>query len=347
MQETVENRETGPRTGQVAMLEKPAPLSVTPRLAAPEDSAESAKQVPISVVIPAYNAEGFVCRAIESALHQSLPAAEVFVVDDGSNDRTAELAEEYDRRVRVIRKVNGGPASARNTGIRQARSDWIALLDADDFWLPNKLERQVGVIEPGVALVHSGAVGRRQAFPAQITFQDLWSRNCIFNSSVLLHRQAFYSVGGFDEDPELIGIEDYNLWLKIVAAGWKVCSIAEELMVYAPQSNSLSCRFLRSTTAEMANAKKIAALLNLGPDELRRKQLMVLDQHGRDLVSVRELEKARASFGEAFQLQRNAHRALWWLATWLPLPVLNWRRILLSGQFSTTKDKSATTTASG
>lgn len=283
----------------------------------------------LSVVIPAYNAEAFVCRAIESALSQSFPAAEVLVVDDGSSDLTAKVAEGCDPRVRVIRKTNGGPASARNTGIRQAKGDWIALLDADDTWLPRKLEKQVKVIEAGVALVHSGAVGYRIDFPEQVTFQDLWSRNFIFNSSALLLRQAVNSVGNFDEDPALTGVEDYNLWLRIAAAGWKIRGIPEELIVYAPATNGVSRQFLHSTRAEMTNAQKLTTALRLSPDKLLGKELAILDQHGRDLVSVRELKQARASFGEALQHRINVRRALWWLATWLPIPILNWRRILL------------------
>ena len=344
MPEEVQEHGIGPSTALVARCETPANprFSAQSNLAAEAGSARPPKQVPISVVIPAYNAEAFICRAIESALCQSLPAAEVLVVDDGSHDRTAKLAEAYDPRVRVIRKANGGPASARNAGIRRANSEWIALLDADDFWLPNKLEKQVRLIEPGVALVHTGAVGRGNDFPAQNTFQELWSRNYISNSSVLLLRRAFDSIGGFDEDPALIGLEDYNLWLKIAAAGWKICGIAEELMVYAPPANSLSHRLLRSTTPEMVNAIKIAALLRLSVDELLRKELTVLDQHGRDLLSVRELKQARACFREALQRQRNVRRAWWWLATWMPISVLNWRRILLHGRSGARKDTTAT-----
>jgi len=346
MPEEVQDRGIGPSTGLFARCETPVnpQFSAQSSLAADGGSARSPKQLPISVVIPAYNAEAFICRAIESALCQSLPAAEVVVVDDGSNDRTAKLAEEYDPRVRVIRKANGGPASARNAGIRRANGEWIALLDADDFWLPSKLEKQVRLIEPGVALVHTGAVGRGNDFPAQNTFQELWSRNYISNSSVLLLRRAFDSVGGFDEDPALTGAEDYNLWLRIVAAGWKICGIAEELMVYAPPANSLSHRLLRSTTPEMLNAIKIVALLRLSADELLRKELTVLDRRGRDLVSVRELKQARACFREALERQRNVRRAWWWLATWMPISLLNWRRILLHGRTGARRDKTAATT---
>src|SRR5215831_9228869 len=96
----------------------------------------------ISVVIPAYNAEGCVGRAIESALSQTHRPIEVLVVDDGSLDGTSEVVASYPAPVRLLRKANGGPASARNLAAREARGDWLALLDADDSWLPEKLERE-------------------------------------------------------------------------------------------------------------------------------------------------------------------------------------------------------------
>lgn len=98
-----------------------------------------------SVVIPAYNRVHLVGRAIESALSQSVPPDEVIVVDDGSVDGTADLAEAYDG-VRCLRLPNGGPAAARNAGAGEARFPWIAWLDSDDFWLDGHLERMRAAI---------------------------------------------------------------------------------------------------------------------------------------------------------------------------------------------------------
>lgn len=95
----------------------------------------------ISVVIPAYNAEAFIGDTIRSALAQTVAPLEIIVVDDGSSDHTAEVAESLG--CHVIRQSNGGVCVARNSGIRAARGDWIALLDHDDLWLPQKLERQI------------------------------------------------------------------------------------------------------------------------------------------------------------------------------------------------------------
>jgi glycosyltransferase involved in cell wall biosynthesis len=97
----------------------------------------------ISVVIPAYNAERYVLQAIDSVVRQSHAAFEILVIDDGSTDRSGEVARSYpDSRVRVVRQPNAGPAAARNHGVQLARGELLAFLDADDLWEPRKLELQ-------------------------------------------------------------------------------------------------------------------------------------------------------------------------------------------------------------
>src|SRR5215475_10236165 len=97
----------------------------------------------ISVIIPAFNSSTTIGAAIESALRQTYPPTEIIVVDDGSVDDTAMVASRYPSPVRVLRKANGGPGAARNFAARIATCEWLAMLDADDSWLPEKLERQI------------------------------------------------------------------------------------------------------------------------------------------------------------------------------------------------------------
>jgi O-antigen/teichoic acid export membrane protein len=120
-----------------------------------ENSEKEGEDLSISVVIPAYNAEQYIRRCLESVFAQTLQPMEVIVVDDGSTDATAALARQLG--ARVIIKQNGGPAAARNTGINSATGRWVAMLDVDDCWVPEKLERQVAVLRPGAVLVYSGA----------------------------------------------------------------------------------------------------------------------------------------------------------------------------------------------
>src|SRR2546430_16171850 len=102
----------------------------------------------VTVVIPVYNGERFIQRAVDSILKQTYPVSQIIVVDDGSKDRTREIVEkEYSEQVTLLCQQNGGPARARNTGLRMATGEFIAFLDADDWWEPEKLTMQIRVLQ--------------------------------------------------------------------------------------------------------------------------------------------------------------------------------------------------------
>ena len=117
----------------------------------------------VTVIIPAYNAGRTISIAIESVFAQTFRDHEVVVVDDGSTDDTGERVAEYGSAVRYVRQPNGGPGSARNEALRHARGRLVAFLDADDVWLPRKLERQVAYFAqyPDTGLLHSAAIVSR------------------------------------------------------------------------------------------------------------------------------------------------------------------------------------------
>lgn len=192
----------------------------------------SAKIPRISVVIPAYKAVDFIDRAIDSAWEQTLPPFEVIVVNDGSPDDTAEFVQQRDgHRVRLISQENAGPGAARNHGIREAQGDWIALLDADDSWAPNKLEKQAALISDEIGIVHCFIADALPVHlpPGEVTFEAMWERNYIGTSTVLMRKQAWQDVNGFDEERALVGAEDYNLWLRVIGAGYRVATLREPL----------------------------------------------------------------------------------------------------------------------
>jgi len=113
-----------------------------------------------SIIVIVYNGEQYIERAVQSALSQTVADIEVIVVDDGSRDGSADrVGRIKDSRLRLVQQHNQGPSAARNTGIREAKSDWIAFLDCDDWWTPDKLEHQLATATRGknVALVYSGA----------------------------------------------------------------------------------------------------------------------------------------------------------------------------------------------
>ncbi|HJL77708.1 MAG TPA: glycosyltransferase [Candidatus Marinimicrobia bacterium] len=181
----------------------------------------------VSVVIPTYNRAHLLQRALDSVFCQTLLPTEVIIVDDGSTDSTASLIETRYSEVAYIWQPNGGVSAARNSGIRKASGDWIAFLDSDDEWLPQKLEGQVEVLaeKPGMKLCHTEEIwirnGRRvnprkkHAKHGGWIFQKCLELCCISPSSVMIHRSVFDEVGLFDES--LPACEDYDMWLRVTA----------------------------------------------------------------------------------------------------------------------------------
>lgn len=282
----------------------------------------------ISAVIPAYNAEGFLRSAIESALSQTLKPIEIVVVDDGSKDNTFKIASSYGPPVVAFQQLNQGPASARNLGICRSHGEWIAFLDADDTWLPYKLERQAEFTDPGVGLIYCLARGRSLSAPDNLTFEELWCQNHIVNSSTLVQRATLDQCGGFDPDPTLIGVEDYNLWLRIAAAGWRIRSLPEELCSYTPHHNSLSHQILRSSSGHFANAKKVAAQMQLSRAKLREKEISICNAFGFDCLFVRDMLNARKFLRQSLGHCVSARALAGLVASYVPIRILDWRRSL-------------------
>jgi len=179
----------------------------------------------ISVVIPTFNRSAFVKEAVASALAQVNVDMEVIVVDDGSTDDTGEVLRDFGDRITVYRQENAGVSSARNTGIRNAKGDWIALLDSDDLWLPRKLSAQSSFlsVHPEFGICQTEEIwvrnGRRvnpkkhHKKPDGHCFADMLERCLVSPSAVMIHRDIFLDVGLFDES--LPACEDYDMWLRI------------------------------------------------------------------------------------------------------------------------------------
>ncbi|MGB9751120.1 MAG: hypothetical protein C0183_21925 [Roseiflexus castenholzii] len=198
----------------------------------------------VSVVITAYNAAEYLSAAIESVLAQSHPADDVVVVDDGSTDASAAVAQSYAHRgVRLIRQDNQGPGAARNRGIRETSGELVAFLDGDDLWLPNKLERQLVclVAHPETVMVSclrwrwDQTTGERHIEyfgvpPGRILAHENVVRNVIGNPSMtLIRRSVFDAVGMFDT--QLRWGQDWDLFIRIASYG-PVGFVEEPLMIY-------------------------------------------------------------------------------------------------------------------
>lgn len=181
----------------------------------------------VSVVIPTYNRAHTLNRALDSVFAQSVVPDETIVVDDGSDDQTAELINSNYPDVTYIPQPNRGVSSARNTGIRHACGTWIALLDADDQWLPDKLATQLAALrgDPDCRVAHCDEIwirdgvrvnqGHRHRKAGGWIFQHSLPLCVMSPSAVVIHREIFHRVGLFNED--LPVCEDYDLWLRICA----------------------------------------------------------------------------------------------------------------------------------
>jgi glycosyltransferase involved in cell wall biosynthesis len=243
------------------------------------DSESSAEPPVCSVVIPAYNAAATVDAAIRSALSQTRSDLEVIVIDDGSTDTTAEVAEQIgDPRVRVLSQPNRGLPAARNAGIRAARGTYVAFLDSDDLWLPSYLDlatRALAAINnPGFAYTDAytfepvtGKVYRHPTMhrmhppvppPADAAgfLLELLKRNFVYVSTVV-PRSVLDEVGGFDESRT--SVEDYELWLRILVAGHPAAWVPGQHALYRMHGGQMSSRL----TTMYQNVADVYASLRL------------------------------------------------------------------------------------
>ncbi len=219
------------------------------------------QQIRVSVVIPAYNAEKYLQRCLDSVLAQTQPADEIIVVDDGSADHTAEKVKPYGSAVRYLYQDNAGASVARNTGIQAARYEWIAFLDADDEWLPKKLELQTELLadHPDLVWCASNFIlcscqqnrqgpsilpqkandllqGKKRFsnfFKAKLSGVNFWT-GCL-----LIKRSAIEEAGMFL--PGLLLAQDLDLWYRIAYRWPEIGYIGEPLAIYhmdIPGSNT-------------------------------------------------------------------------------------------------------------
>ena len=213
----------------------------------------------VSVIIPAYNAETTLIETLRSVRAQTHNSLEIIVVDDGSKDRTRDVAEaeaEQDSRIRVISQINGGVAKARNRGIEEARGDVIAPVDADDLWRPSKIERQlraltVGGPETGLVYCWSAVVDDRSRILSRgaqprddgDVLPKLFYGNFVGNGSSALMRKKFViDAGGYDSRlrvQQAQGCEDWKLYLLLAERSY-FSVIQDHLVGYRYAGSAMS-----------------------------------------------------------------------------------------------------------
>jgi len=228
----------------------------------------------VSILIPVYKGARFIERTLQSALAQTHTNIEIILVNDGSPDNCEDLIRPYlvDPRVRYLKQTNSGVAAARNVAINQATGDYLALLDQDDLWRPEKLVSQLDLFatNPKLGLVHCHAIpidasdgpmpanpGRPRATLPQ-AFAEIFLGNPIQACAGMFSRAALDAVGGFDPAPALRFADEYDLWLRI-ASRFEVGYVPETLAYYRLHGENNSADLapmVRATLAVLAKTRR-------------------------------------------------------------------------------------------
>lgn len=211
------------------------------------------EEVVFSVIVPTFNRAELLKRCLESLVAQTFASFEVIVCDDGSKDNTAEVVDSYKNKLNLKYLVEsnwGGPARPRNNGLKEANGEWVAFLDSDDYWAPEKLEMVFHKILKSDLIYHKMQVldirGKRYStigskLRSGFIFPKLLIEgNRIPLSSSVCRRDLILEVGGFDENKKLIAVEDYDLWIRLSKKKCRVSFIPALLGFYHLGEDNIS-----------------------------------------------------------------------------------------------------------
>lgn len=278
----------------------------------------------ISIIIPAYNVSPYIGEALRSVFLQDFKSYEVIVVNDGSTD-TPELEkvlEPYRDKIHYIFQENRGISAARNAGLRVARGELIALLDADDVWREGKLTEQLAFMKQGeFDMVYADALLIGDVpWPKGTTFMDrtpsegpvtvmslLDTRSTVLVSSVIMRKDLVEQVGGFDEkDRNIFSAEDFDLWLRLARAGARIGYERKTLAEYRIRSDSLSASRIKLHEAALSVLRKTRRDMTLSASEKealdrteRRLQSIIMLDRGKTMIVNGEVAEARAMLAKA------------------------------------------------
>ena len=240
----------------------------------------------VSVIIPTYNRKNLLKRALHSVSSQTFVPQEIIVVDDGSSDGTKDWVLERFPYVRYIYQDNSGVSSARNAGIKEAKGSWIALLDSDDEWMPDKLEKQERAINDSKEawLCHTNEFWVRNSVRVNqmkkhqkyggYVFENCLDICRISPSSVLIKKEVFKMVGLFDESLKVC--EDYDLWLRITSV-LPIIFLDQPLIIkYGGHADQLSRVDNGIEQYRIKSLEKILRSESLPADQLKSAKLHLL-----------------------------------------------------------------------
>jgi hypothetical protein len=302
----------------------------------------------VAVIVPCHNVERYLRRALDSAYAQTFKDFHVYAVDDGSTDGTIQILECDAQRCSFVTQPRAGPAAARNRAIEMSDSPFVAFLDADDEWLPAKLERQIALLksDPTLGLVCSSCMvveaggEKRPAFGAQDVptsgrlFENLVRSCFVFTPTVVARRKCLEEVGLFNES--LAVCEDFNLWLRI-AARWRIAFLPEALAITHKRPGSLSASIspeerLKTGVAALENVQSSCSGLSRAETRALREALAERHYfHGSFLLSTGATRSSRRSLVAALKLRPIHWKALVkvgisFLSTRSPKPLAGWKQ---------------------
>ena len=287
----------------------------------------SPAQTEVDVIVPCYNVEHCVGRALDSVVRQTHQDFSIYAVDDGCTDNTLQVLETYAPRCMVISQVHAGPAAARNRAIRESVSPFVAFIDADDEWLPDKLERQLALLRRNESLgmvcshcliCEPGSKENRHIGVDDVPhngrlFKHL-VRNCfVFTPSVIVRRRCLQEIGLFNE--ALPVSEDFNLWLRI-AARWDIAIAPAVFAIVNKRPGSLSLTIsseerLRSGVAALEHVRSSCSTLSAVEQHALRLALAErIYFYGSHLLSTGAQSVSRQHLSSALKLQSTHWRAL-------------------------------------
>ena len=295
----------------------------------------------VSVIIPAHNSADYIGEALESVFDQTYTDYEVIVVDDGSTDGTADVVRKFGDRVVYAYQENGGAASARNHGIELARGKFVAFLDADDVWLPDKLEKQIRLFEnnPDLGLVftenylfdeqgiYCDSLDKKFRLMSGDLAQSIFMNSGVATPTVMVRREVFKKLGTFDES--LTQAEDDNMWIRITSH-YRGMLVDEPLVKIREHQGRISHDHIKLfdsilRSVELLQSKYGETVRNkIGP-MLSSKLAQVHFHKGYAQFDRGEFAAARWSFREAIKAKPFAYRPwVFVLLSYFPRGLQDW-----------------------
>jgi glycosyltransferase involved in cell wall biosynthesis len=284
--------------------------------------------------MPAYNGAGLISTAIQSVFKQTFEDWELIVIDDGSKDNTREIVQQFGPSVCYIHQQNSGTSVARNHGIFEAKGEYVAFLDQDDCWEPNKLELQVPVLDanPDIALVYSDLNTFRDGKITSESYlknrpqasgwvlDHLFKSMMILPSTVVARRRCLVAVGGFD--PAIRYTEDLDLWLRM-AARWQFAVVPQVLMHRQEGNHNFGRDSVNSSRNVLKCFDKAMCTMTLTPEQVRSAKRGASAHSwsiGWHSFKNGDMKQARNFFRRSISYNWNAPRSwAYFLATFLPL----------------------------